>query len=275
MTYSFIAYIDEAGDDGIKKLKDSDGKGSTHWLMLGAVIVRATNDLDMVKIRDTIKQNIKSTNDKKDIHFRDFKHEQKVVACQHIAKQPLRAIVVASNKNTIITHPRKDLYQDKNALYWYLAKYLLERISHCCHALRPRVPEGNGKVKIIFSTRGGMNYQQFRDYLQKIKDKNTTNPERNHINWSVVDIELVENIDHNKRAGLQISDCVVSAVFSALEKARYGTYEPRYALTLQKIFYPDNDDKLNKGFTLVPSLNKQSDILDKEQLDFIEKMRAP
>lgn len=280
MTYSYIAYIDEAGDDGLKKLKDDSGNhGSTHWLILGAIIIRATNDLDMVKYRDTIKQKTQNKSEKRSIHFRDFKHEQKVVVAKEIASMPIRGIVVASNKNTIISHPRPDLYEDKNALYWYLAKYLIERISHCCHDLRPKVPEGNGKVKIVFSTRGGLDYQDFRDYLQKIKDGNTNQPETNYINWSVVEIELVENIDHSKNAGLQIADCVTSAFFSGLEKGKYGTYEPRYAMELKKIMYNKNGNYLNHGVSPVPTINKKEllNVLDDEQKQFFEefKEKAP
>ena len=277
MTYSYIAYIDEAGDDGLQKLKDSAGNnGSTHWLILGAIIARSSNDANMVGYRDSIKKSAQIKSNKRDIHFKDLKHEQKTVVAQVISELPIRSIVVASNKQTILNHPRKDLYNNKNDLYWYLAKYLIERISQCCYDLRSKVSEGNGKVKIIFSTRGGLVYQDFKDYLQKIKDGNTNHPETNYIKWDVIDIELVENIDHSRNAGLQIADCVVSSFFSALEKGRYGIYETRYALQLKKIIYKDQSGNyINKGLSPVPSINNIAlkRLIDTEQSSFFDKFK--
>ena len=48
MTYSFIAYIDEAGDDGLTGRYRVSGKGggSSHWLIIGAPVWRLSRDLD-------------------------------------------------------------------------------------------------------------------------------------------------------------------------------------------------------------------------------------
>jgi hypothetical protein len=43
MVMEFIAYIDEAGDEGLTKLRDETSRQS-RWLMLGGIIVSADRD---------------------------------------------------------------------------------------------------------------------------------------------------------------------------------------------------------------------------------------
>ncbi|HRE81053.1 MAG TPA: DUF3800 domain-containing protein, partial [Opitutaceae bacterium] len=46
-SHSFQVYIDESGDEGFVFL---DGeKGSSRWFVLSAVIVRTSNDIEIVK----------------------------------------------------------------------------------------------------------------------------------------------------------------------------------------------------------------------------------
>lgn len=267
--HSFNVYIDEAGDDGIKpdRFRSPGTSGSSHWLAIGAAIIRASRDTEMVSNRDAIIDVFKRKKKKREIHFRELGHEQKLFACQAISEMPIRASVVMSNKTTIPSHPRKDLFSDKNTLYWYLTKYLVERISHCCAQLRPKVSEGNGCAKIIFSKRGNMNYRDFQDYLHKIKIGNTKYPEQNNINWNIVDIDAIEALDHSKRAGLQIADCITSAFFTAVEPNFYGMTERRYADQLKRIVYNRNGRYIGHGLKYVPSLDKME--LNKAQEDFL------
>lgn len=46
MSSSFIAYVDESGDEGF--VFNSDGSGSSRWFVLSAVVIRKSNDLQMV-----------------------------------------------------------------------------------------------------------------------------------------------------------------------------------------------------------------------------------
>src|SRR5688500_3583465 len=95
-----IAYIDEAGDEGFGKLKEAKGNGGqTRWLAIGACIVAASNDAKLPGWRDAILSRFPGK--KRDLHFRDLNHHQKVVACQEIAKLPVGAAITFSNKTTI------------------------------------------------------------------------------------------------------------------------------------------------------------------------------
>ena len=54
--YHYIAYIDEAGDPGLKKVKPHDKPGSSEWLILSAVVIGAPNERNVVPwVRDIIR----------------------------------------------------------------------------------------------------------------------------------------------------------------------------------------------------------------------------
>jgi hypothetical protein len=48
----YLAFIDEVGDPGLKGVRPIDPSGRTEWLCLGAVVVRASRDADIVPWSD-------------------------------------------------------------------------------------------------------------------------------------------------------------------------------------------------------------------------------
>jgi len=58
MKSSFVAYVDESGDEGF--VFHPDGTGSSRWFVLTAAVIRQTNDLQMVsclkEVRDILKK---------------------------------------------------------------------------------------------------------------------------------------------------------------------------------------------------------------------------
>ena len=53
--YSYVAYIDEAGDPGLRRVKPRDNPGSSEWFNLGAVVIRAENEPKVVPwVRDIL-----------------------------------------------------------------------------------------------------------------------------------------------------------------------------------------------------------------------------
>lgn len=42
----YIAYIDEAGDDGLQRVKPSDPSGASEWLALSCVLIKAEREPD-------------------------------------------------------------------------------------------------------------------------------------------------------------------------------------------------------------------------------------
>ncbi len=57
----FIAYIDGAGDPGIKKVAPIDAKVASECFTVGCAVVRAEKESDLVSLVRTIKQSVFST----------------------------------------------------------------------------------------------------------------------------------------------------------------------------------------------------------------------
>lgn len=107
-------------------------------------------------------------------------------------------------------------------------------------------------MKIVFSRRGGMNYEDFQNYLHVLR--NADDPEI-QIHWPVIDIDGVEAVDHGKRYGLQLADLAVGGLRSAVEFDLYGNVEPRFAEILKPRVYERKGNFLSYGAKTVPTCN--------------------
>lgn len=245
MSHSFVAYIDESGDDGIGNFRQPGAHGgASNWLVISALVLRQTNELDAVSWRDGIGA-LMPEKRSRSIHFANMNHGQRVAATRSLGQRPIRTVSVLSNKRTI----PDGVYREKNQLYFYLTRYLLERVSWLCRDLRPKVHQGDGRVKITFSRRGGMSYPDFRDYLQRLKD--SADPDIK-VHWPVIDIDGIDAKDHSTHAGLQLVDTVASAFASGVEPDKYGNCECRYAENLKRVVYERNGNFLSYGVKIVP-----------------------
>jgi len=250
MTHTFIAYIDESGDDGlIGRFRQPGGRGGpSHWLSIGAVVWRASRDLDAVRWAQEIQAKLPAQKQKKTLHFSELDHQQRVMAINTLVGKPFRAVCVLANKPVI----PDGIYTEKNQLYHYMCRYLIERISWLCRDNRRNAPEGDGRVKIVFARRGGMSYDEFRDYLQKLHDRNDPDIQ---IHWPVIDIDGIEAHDQPARYGLQIADLVVSGLSWGVEQDFYGNCECRFARALKPHVYQRGGNYLSYGAKLVPSID--------------------
>ncbi|MBB5699996.1 DUF3800 domain-containing protein [Sphingomonas yantingensis] len=263
MAHSFIAYIDEAGDDGLNPDRyrvPGRGGGSSHWLTIGATVWRQSRDLDAVRWAKEIREQLPQQKKHKPLHYKDFDHAQRVMAITGLCDRPMRATAVIANKPIIPA----GMYEQKNQLYHYMCRYLLERLSWLCRDMRPMVPEGDGRVKIVFSRRRAMNYDDFQHYIQRLKD--AADPEI-RIHWPVIDISAIEAEDHGSRFGLQIADLVMSGLTAALEPDFYGNVEPRFARMLKPIVYSRGGNYLSYGAKIVP--NADTIPLTEQQREFL------
>lgn len=246
MAHSFLIYIDESGDDGFGAFREPRTPGGrSHWLVLSALIVRSSRDLEAVEWRDEIKNLVLGKKTSRELHFRDLNHEQKVVAAQIMSTKPARLVSVLASKASL----KPEIYTDKNQLYFYLCRYLLERLSWACRDLRPAVPEGSGSAKIIFSRRGGMSYVDFQKYLTYLRDGLVT---KTSIHWPIVDIPSIEAKDHSSLAALQLADLCASSIAAAVEPSFYGNTETRYASLLKPIIYSHGGKFLGYGIKVFP-----------------------
>jgi Protein of unknown function (DUF3800) len=265
MTVTYVAYVDEAGDEGFGKLRQQQISGQSRWLLIGAAIVSIENDRFMPLWRDEIMA-LFPNKQRRDLHFRYLSHEQKVAACSLLAEKPIGVCVVASNKETILDSPRLPVFKQKGYLYNYLVRYLLERVTETC--ARAAARDGRfARLQVVFSRRSGTDYQSMKDYLSLMKDgQEVVNPARS-ICWDVFDPEDIRVENHSIRAGLQIADVLTSATSSALDPNLYGNVEPRYSLILKSKFITKNGQIINCGLTLIPPIGKCP--LTQEQKEFI------
>ncbi|RDJ26626.1 DUF3800 domain-containing protein [Bosea caraganae] len=260
MQHSFVAYIDESGDDGFKRFRQpGDRGGSSKWLIISACVFRKTHSLEAVGWRDGISNRMPERKSRI-LHFAELNHNQKLVVVQDIASRPLRAISIIAAKEPI----PDSVYTEKNQLYFYMTRYLSERISWLCRDMRPIVPEGNGKVAITFSRRGGMSYSDFKSYMQKLK---ASEDQDVRIHWPVIDIDSIDAQDHKANASLQIADAIASSFAAGFEPDRYGNCESRYAQILKPITFHRNKNYFSYGVKIVP---KHEEIaLNEQQLQMI------
>lgn len=243
---SYRVYIDESGDEGF--VFHSDGSGSSRWLVLSAVVVRKKNDLSLVRLLENVRVLLGKA-PKKELHFRDLKHEQRVPYVKQIATAQAKTISVLIHKPSL-RDPEK-FQSEKFLLYRYASRYLLERVSWLCRD-KHNPGEGSGQADIIFSNRSIMSYKDLKDYLQMLRTKANSDPMDVRIDWNVVNPERVSAVDHSKLAGLQIADAVASSFFYAINLNRYGETEDKYARLLLPQCYKHKGSALGYGLKFWP-----------------------
>lgn len=245
MATTFLAFIDESGDDGLDKFREPGraGGGASTWLILSACIVRRINGLEMVAWRDELLDAVYPPGTRrKPLHFKDLNHSQKVSAATSFASKPIRITSILAAKRPIPS----GIYTTKNQLYFYMARYLIERVSWFCRDLRHRAPEGDGRVSITFSRRGGMSADDFKEYMLRLRQQET------EIHWPVIDVEGIDARDHSTSASLQFADIAASAIAAAVEPDLYGNCETRYVSTLKPLIYHRRGNYLSYGMKTVP-----------------------
>lgn len=277
MSIKFVAYVDESGDEGFGKLRNPTSVGQSNWLALGAAIVSSDHDHDLVSWRDAIMGSFPRKK-ARDLHFRNLNHSQRVFACNFLADRPVGICFVASNKVTLLEdHRLTTLFKRKQHLYNYLVRLLLERATTACRIAARRKGSKDAELHVVFSRRGGTDYQTMREYLELMRDGREVIPPIRSIDWTVLDPSNISVENHSKRAGLQIADVLTSATCAALEPDEFGNIEPRYALSLCRRYLKARRLIQNVGLTIIPPPWKRP--LSAEQKQFLrdieEKARPP
>ncbi|APX84601.1 hypothetical protein BV511_07680 [Methylorubrum extorquens] len=235
-TYRYVAFIDEAGDDGLRSVKPIDPNGGTEWFILSAVVIRASRESEpRAWVRDILRDI--GSEGAADLHFNRLSPNQKTRACELISELPLKCFVVASNKKNMRHYLNKKAAKvpSRNFFYCWMTRLLLERVTEYCSAVNDHEDAVGGKVKFVFSESHRMSYRQFRAYLHWIKLQSiggSLHLDKGDPDWSVVDIDLVEAHPHKTRAGLMLADVVASAFFQGVTLRDDQTCRPEYAKLL-------------------------------------------
>ncbi|WP_414815682.1 DUF3800 domain-containing protein [Rhizobium sp. IY2] len=256
--YEFIAYIDESGDPGLKRVRPVDEAGSTEWLVISAVLVRRYRD-DETKAWVTNLNNAVGRTHNHVIHFKDLDEDQKLTMCHEIAKLPVRIFCVASNKKNMrgYTNEKAASVSTKQWFYNWIVRILIERVTDFC--LRFAEDEGLQRrhVKFVFSQTGGHSYSQTAAYHDLIKRQargKTIYLNKWSPRWEVMSFHLVENYPHYQRAGLQLADVAASAFYQAVDNLDTGPCRCDYAEALSpRVAHDAGHDKRDYGLVLQPT----------------------
>jgi hypothetical protein len=246
MKSSFIAYVDESGDEGF--VFNPDGSGSSRWFVLSAAVIRQANDLQMVSCLKEVREVLQKV-PKTPLHFVDLKHEQRVPYARRVGDLPIRTVSVLVHKPNI-TEPEK-FQNTKYLLYRYATRFLLERVSWLCRDQR-RDGEGDGFAEVIFSNRSNMSYEDIRNYLHKFLNQSEANPQKFQIDPTVIDPNRIRAVEHSKLAGLQVADAVASGFHFALKVNRYGETETSYLSHFHSTIYRHKGIAMGYGIKLWP-----------------------
>jgi len=228
--YTF--YIDEAGDEGI-------GTNGTQWFLIGGILVRKDDDLSVSRSVNAVKEGIRQRDFGQPLHWADLKrsHQKRLFLASEFAKQPIRLIVAAIHKPSLVGKPRP---ADKQWLYHFVTKHVLERVSW----LVRDETERTGRVDLVFENRSNLSYSALCDYVDTVVK---SDPE---VSDAVLGSITLRVKDQSKN--LQIADACVGACFAALEPNEFGMTDDSYVQLLRPIFYRQAGSLMGYGLKLLP-----------------------
>jgi hypothetical protein len=235
----YVAYIDEAGDDGLyRPLRPEDPRGASEWMVMSAVVVRIENDQKTVGWLKHI-FNVLDQHQLSYLHFRRLRDDKKSVVCAEIANLPIRIFSVMSNKTNMKNYKNLAAERAKvNRTAWFfcwLSRLLLERVTAYCAYRSMKEHCEPRALRIEFSDRGGVNLENIKQYYQYIRDQSRMGllyHDHLDLEWSVVDVDQIFIHPNRARAGLQLADAAASAFHHAVERTPIGTVRPEFAKLL-------------------------------------------
>jgi hypothetical protein len=238
--YEYVAFIDESGDPGLSKVKPIDEKGSSEWLIVATIVTSKRYEVDVDDWVRDIASRIRNRQSKH-LHFTDLNPANKLMACERILSRPVRLFCVASNKKNMkgFTNPFANLRSlDKNWFYCWMTRLLIERISHFVATQSHRCFGEPRRIKLIFSTRGGLSYSQLKAYVELLRTQSRGNSlfsQEENIYWEVLDRRLLKITPSEELGGLQLADICASAFFKASDVFDTDACDPSFAKSLKPI----------------------------------------
>ena len=257
--YEYVAYIDEAGDLGLKRLRPKHPKGASEWFVLAGVVVSRPNELNA---RRWLEQMLEATRgqqiegQRQSLHFRNLSDPHKTLVCEMLAALPVRCFIVASHKKSLLTwRPSPGLVQMDNRDWFYnfLTRYILERITWFVSHNSKKTFGAPQRLKVVFSERNGLNTGQIGVYLERLRNQTrygTLFLNKGNLQWDAFEFSLLRRANHNVSAGLQLADIVASSFFRACDQHNTLDCTPRFAKLLDPVMarQPDRKSGLASGF---------------------------
>lgn len=235
--FEYIAYIDEAGDPGLERVRPIDPVGGTEWLTIGCALIKRSDEANPPQWIKDILSDI-AVKQRPDLHFRHISPTRKLRASMLMADLPARYFVVCSNKKNMRKHRNERAGAKSLTKQWFYnwcIRILLERVTDFVKRDAIRRHGSPKNVKFIFSKRGGHSYTQTAAYHALLKVQSSGSKPVLHKRipqWEVMDYRLVEDIPHSKAAGLQLADAVASSFYCAIDNLDTGPCSPDSAKLL-------------------------------------------
>lgn len=218
MSVGYVAYIDEAGDDGIKA-PNARLSNTSQWMIISAVVMKVSNEEQVLKDFRSAVASL-DQHQMTHLHFRKLNNEKKNIICKKIADMKLRAFVVLSHKRNMIG--RRNLNAEKSMVnktarfYCWMTRLLIEKVSEYCGRRTLKDYNEERTIRFEFSDRGGVDINGIRSYYSYLREQSATGTmfiNQFDLDWSVIDVNEMYIHPNKMRIGLQIADVVASAFF--------------------------------------------------------------
>lgn len=250
--YDYVLFIDEAGDDGLARVKPIDPDGSSEWLVVAGLLVRADNEGTCREWLETIRADIRA-HQSGTLHFRKLSPAKQHRAAMMLSEHPIRAFIVCSNKKNMRRHQnqRAEAVGGKQWFYNWVVRILMERVTGYCLSNSVRKLGRPGKIKVLFSARGGHSYGQTKAYWEWLRAGGMPYLAKHQIRFECLSFGLVDYVPHYMHAGLQLADIAASAFYQSVETSspRWSTQPAR---SLAKIMATSKGLVADTGLVLQP-----------------------
>lgn len=240
----YNCYIDEAGDEGIET-------GGSQWFMIGAIIVPIESDLDTCAMVSKVRSRL-NRDDTYVVHWKNMNHRQKLCICDEYMKQDDWEFCCAIADKTHPKVTQASGLKRKSYLYFYLTRFLLERLSWYAR------DNENRKAIPVFEHRTNISYEAMRDYFNKLHQDETV-----QISWDNIEGDKFRILPKRNHLLLQAADNLCGTVKDALEPDIYGYVESRYVLSIQKRLYRHNGRVLSYGLKFLHDERDMDSIIKK------------
>jgi hypothetical protein len=217
--HRFVAYVDEAGDPGVKA-KQPDPDGASEWFVLAATVVSVQRENDVVDWVRDMREAVRAQQ-RTALHYRNLSPSNRQRVCRMVATKHVRLFAVASHKTNMRgrQNPRIGKPLGRGEFYNWCLRLLLERVSDWCYR-RSKWEVGEARpVQVVFSERGGHDYDHLKAYLATLDMQARAGGlvlNARHIVPGMVSPDLCSVRPHESVAGLQIADIVASSLFQAV-----------------------------------------------------------
>ncbi len=277
---SYVAYIDEFGDDGLARVRPTDPDGASEWFVLGAVVVPADTNREAIWVQDILTE-LRLTQ-RRMLHFQPLDRRRQIGACRAIAKLPVRCFTVVSNKRNMRGHAnpkaaRVAYSAGRTWFYWWMTRLLLERITDYCERRSLHEHKEPRVVRIEFARRDGLRYSHCQGYFYWLRWQSKTDQlflKQGDLKWSVINpLDEIRVFDPAQNAGLQIADAVAGAFYQAVN----GNPDPAIELA-PRMAFDSRGSILGYGLKLMPDgYLLRAPAHQRQALDFYakEKRQAP